>query len=191
MKHDEAIEQIAYLKELISNAKWKAAECYPLFILWGVVYIPGYIINNFTLWIILGVIGIILNAVFFLTIYKHSNNGSWLTLPLLKQIAMLAMVVFISGTLFFIVLMKNRAWPEVNAFWPFYSGTMMMILGISFSGLFPVITGLWLALVSVISVFIPMPYQSIWLAITTGGGAVFAGLLLRHMFKKAKKKANN
>jgi hypothetical protein len=29
-------------------------------------------------------------------------------------------------------------------------------------------------------VFIPMPYQSVWLEITAGGGAIITGLILRN-----------
>jgi hypothetical protein len=93
---------------------------------------------------------------------------------------MQAVVIIISGALIFTVLMKNRLWPETNAFWPFYYGIIMMIIGIYAFGTFSVIAGFWFSLVSAISVFIPMPYQSVWLEITAGGGAIITGLILRN-----------
>lgn len=190
MKSDEAIEQIAYLKELTANARWRAAECYPLFILWGIIYVPGYILNSFSIWIFLSLAGIILTAYFFFITYKHKNTDNRLTLLLLERIAMQAVVIIISGALIFTVLMKNGLWSETNAFWPFYSGIVMMVIGISALGTFPVTAGAWFSLVSTISVFIPMPYQSVWLEITVGGGAIITGLILRNKYKKAEMKKN-
>ena len=43
MKSDEALEQIAYLKEITDNSRLKAAYGYPYFFLWGIVMAIGYI----------------------------------------------------------------------------------------------------------------------------------------------------
>ena len=185
MKSDEAIEQIAYLKELTRGVREQAAECYLLLIIWGVIYIPGYIVSNLTLWVILLIIGFILTFVFYLNIYNRNDSDNWLTPPLLKRIISLAMIFLISGTIILLALMKHRLYHEVNAFWPFYAGIFMMTIGTSVLASFPVKAGLWFALVSGVSVFIPFPYQTIWLAITTGGGAVVAGLILRAKMEKA------
>jgi hypothetical protein len=42
MKTQDVLDQIAYLQELINQTRLRAADGYPYFILWGLLWIVGY-----------------------------------------------------------------------------------------------------------------------------------------------------
>ena len=42
MKTQDALDQITYLQELINQTRLRAADGYPYFLLWGLLWIVGY-----------------------------------------------------------------------------------------------------------------------------------------------------
>ncbi len=189
MRSDEAIEQVAYLKEIINRTRLKAAEGYPWLILWGIIYLLGYTSVYFFgqfVWIVLITVGGLLSIII-PTIQKIRKRTVNRRAPsLIKKIGMQCLILVISGGLIFKVLVTHRDWTIVNAYWPFLIGVIYMVAGVHI-GWDMILIGFWIALVSIISIFIPPQYQSVWLGITAGGGLLFTGILFRYQFKKAGK----
>jgi hypothetical protein len=190
MKSDEAIKQIEYLKELTDKTRLKAAGGYPWFFIWGFFYIIGYIGSiffpgSYFWWFLLG-IGVLLSYMVMYFIRRKEKSLNKANPPLLKKIGLQCLILIISGGFIFSVIINFKAWNLVNAFWPFYIGVIYMVAGVHF-GLDGFLIGFWITFVAIISLFISIPYQYIWLAVTAGGGMVFTGILFRYQVKKSKR----
>jgi hypothetical protein len=189
MKSEEALKQIAYLKELAEKTVLNIAFGYQYFILWGILCVLGYISNiifpmnlhNY-LWSIISIIGVITTIVILII-----NRKKYGLSPLFKRIGMQCLILFALDYLFFGFLIYYKIYELLHSYWPFQIGIIYIIASIHLSRSLTFI-GLWLILTSILSFFIPIQIQNIFMAITFGGGLLFTGILFRHQIMKAEDK---
>lgn len=185
MKSEEALEQIAYLKELTAKTRLKAADSYPHFILWGIIvfigYLGTYILSTHKIWFIV-TIGAIISC---LMGFICSRNKS--TTRLLKQIGLQFLILVIAGILIFIYLLRYHDESMLSAFPSFQFGIIYLVASVHL-GRNLMFVGLWMIFASAISLIFPVPFHDIWLAISIGGGLLSTGILFRNRSKKTEKK---
>ena len=182
MKTREALDQITYLQELITQTRLRAADGYPYFLLWGVLWILGYISSiwlSHLVWLVIGPVGGVLSIVPRFTRKKGQSAP-----PLLKKLGWLMMILFLYvGFLFYQLLAISQSIQLLNSYWPFHIGLLYIAAGI-FVGRQIILIGGWLILVALIGISLPFPFQAIWLAVSGGGGLLFTGFFFRkHVIK--------
>ncbi|NLM37310.1 MAG: hypothetical protein GX202_04205, partial [Firmicutes bacterium] len=166
MKTEEALDQIAYLQRLIAQTRLRAADGYPFFLLWGLLWIAGYVGSiwwSHGVWAGIAPAGILLSAVIGFRRQKAPVP------PLLKKIGWLMLILFIYiAFLFSQLLLVTDSTQAINSFWPFHIGLLYILAGI-FTGRSLVLIGGWLIVAAVTGLWIPSPFQEIWLAAGGGG----------------------
>ncbi|NLM37537.1 MAG: hypothetical protein GX202_05355 [Firmicutes bacterium] len=184
MKTEEVLDQIAYLRELITQTRLRAADGYPFFLLWGLLWIVGYMGSiwlSSQVWAGVVVVGGVLSVV---VGFKKKNELA--APPLLKKIGWLELILFAySAFLFSLLLLFTDNFQIINSFWPFQIGMLYILAGI-FAGRSLVLIGCWLMVAAVAGIWIPFPWQQIWLAAGGGGGLILTGLLLRKQVIKGE-----
>lgn len=66
MNMQEALDQVAYLQKLVAQTRLRAADGYPFFLLWGLLWIAGYagsIRWSQGVWAIIAPVGVLLSVV--------------------------------------------------------------------------------------------------------------------------------
>lgn len=187
MKSEEALEQIAYLEKLTAKTTLNAAYGYPYFIVWGILCALGYI-GSFLLpmdswkllWSIISFIGITITVV---VLIKQKKKHSFS--PLIKRIGMQCLILFIVDYLFFGFLIHYKINELLTVYWGFQIGIIYIVASIHMSRNLTYI-GLWLIITAILSHFIPINIQTIFIAITYGGGLLFTGMLFRNQIKKSE-----
>jgi hypothetical protein len=189
MKSEEALEQIAYLKNLSEKAKINAAYGYPYFFLWGILCIIGYLhrlIFPFHtwkwVWLIISIIGAIMTAIILINRKKKSGYA-----PLLKKIGLQCIILLAADGLIFSLLLYHKIYILLNPYWAFQIGFIHIIVSVHM-GLSFTFIGLWIIITAVAAYFMPLPFQHIWLAITFGGGLIFTGILFKFQIRKIESK---
>ena len=177
MKTQDALDQIAYLQELINQTRLRAADGYPYFLLWGLLWIVGYtasILWSHLVWTGILVAGGLISAVIG---FKKKKNLP--APPLLKKIGwvMLVLLVYIAF-LFSRLLLVTDTLQIIISFWPFHVGLLYILAGV-FIGRPMVIIGCWLILAAVAGIWLPSFWQQIWLAAGGGGSLLLTGLIMR------------
>lgn len=177
MKTQEALDQIAYLQRLIAQTRLRAADGYPFFLLWGLLWIVGYVGSiwwSHGVWAGIAPVGILLSIVIGVRKKKEIPLP-----PLLKKLGWLMLILFIyTAFLFSQLLFITDNFQVINSFWPFHIGLLYVVAGI-FAGRSLVMIGCWLILAAVTGIWIPSPVQEIWLAVGGGGGLILTGMLMR------------
>lgn len=183
MKSEEALEQIAYLREITAKTRIIATHGYPYFILWGILLVIGYFsairINPNLVWLIVNIIGF--SATSMMIIREHKREKATL---LIKQIGLISLIIFINSILVFAVLFSFENHTILRAFWPFQIGFIYTVASVHMGRDLTYI-GLWLIATSTTSLLMPMQFQNIWLGITCGCGLIFTGIIFRNQVKKA------
>jgi hypothetical protein len=180
IKPEEALDQIRFLKELTQQTAIQISKGYLIYILWGLIWIAGYIGEAFspipfkgTVWAILCTIGIIG------TILIYTRIKDWTATPLSKKLLKMNIILGLASVLFFAVLFLNPNYYFINAFWAFQIGVIYMINGV-FIDKKLILIGIWTTGASLISLLSPSLFiQCFWLAITGGGGLLTIGIFLR------------
>ncbi len=133
------------------------------------------------MWLVIGPVGGILSVVIGLTQKKGRP-----TPPFLKKIGWLMIILFLYiGLLFSQLLMISQNSQLLNSYWPFHIGLLYIVAGI-FVGRQMILIGGWLMLVAVAGIWVPTPFQEIWLAAGGGGGLILTGIIFRkHVIKDA------
>lgn len=181
MKPEEALDQVAYMRRLVERSRIKVSEFGPWFILWGVLWMVGYLGAEWLPaparnWVWPGVYfaGFGLS---FLSGARHQAAGG--TAPdLLRKLGWISLAL-LGGSIALPFLFF--AAPEqhiVNAYYPFVIGLIYIANGI-FLGREVVAIGGWLVVAGAAAVWIPAPWQAIFLAVAGGGSLILTGLLLR------------
>lgn len=178
---EEALDQIAYLKELAQRSRWEVACGYPYYILWGVIWVIGYIagiwITSFNwLWPILCLCGFTGSILIYLRIKRFRH----FTPALLKKLQWLTILIVALAFSFFYLFLKiplNVRW--FYGYWPFWIGIIYIANGLFIDAKLVWIGG-WVALTSLVSLIIPIPFSFIWLAGSGGGGLILTGIMLRN-----------
>lgn len=177
MQTRNALDQIAYLRELITQTRLRTADSYPYFLLWGVLWIIGHMGSvwlSYRVWIAVGLVGGIASLVIGLTQKKGRPVP-----PLLRKIGWLMLVLlFYTAFLFrgFLLVTQNRQ--LINCFWPFHMGLFYLSAGV-FMGRPIILIGGWLIFVAVTGILVPTPFQEFWLAVGGGSGLLLTGIILK------------
>lgn len=182
LKTQEALDQITYLQELITQTRLRAADGYPYFLLWGALWILGYVGSiwlSHLVWPVIGPVGGILSIVI-----GFARKKGRPVPPLLKKLGWLMLILSLyAGFLFNRLLTITQNAQLLNSYWPFHIGLLYIAAGI-FVGRQIILIGGWLILVAVTGIWVPTPFQAIWLAAGGGGGLILTGFLLRkHVIK--------
>jgi hypothetical protein len=181
MKSEEALEQIAYLKEIAAKSRLIAAYGYPFFILWGIITAIGYIgslvFSTHFAWLIV-VVGTIISILMRIESSNKTNANR-----LLKQLGLQSLILVMAGILIFIYLREYHDPLILNAFPPFLFGVIYLVNSVHI-GRDLAFIGLWLALTSAISLLFSSPFQDIWLAVTWSGGLIFTGIIFKIQIRK-------
>lgn len=176
VKTEEALDQIAYLQKLIVQTRLRAADGYLFFLLWGLLWIAGYVGSlwwHYGVWVAIFPVGALLSAVIGFRIRKDPVP------PLLKKIGWLMLILFVYIALLFNQLLRITDNIQViNVFWPFHIGLLYILAGI-FAGRSLILIGGWLILAAGTGLWIPSPFQEIWLAVGGGGGLILTGIIMR------------
>jgi hypothetical protein len=189
MKSEEALEQIAYLKELTEKTRKSAAYGYPYLILWGILCIIGYshhylfpiYLWGWT-WLIISILGMIITVI--LLINRNKKYGYT---PLSKKIGQQCFVLFATDLLIFSVLVYYKIIILLTPYWAFQIGIIYIISGVHLGKAYTFM-GLWMIITAIASFFMSDPLQSVWLAISFGGGLLFTGIIFRNQIKKSENK---
>ena len=184
LKPEEIIEQIGYLKKLIDQTRIRAAIGYPHFLLWGVIWIFGYLAAPWIpgpkislVWLILCIAGLIGSFI----IGRISRRGK-ITPPLLRQLTFLSITIAAAAGLCYPFVIQTFGDKISTIYWPFWVGVIYVANGI-FIGKQLIWIGLWLVFEVSISLLIPMPYFYYWLALAGGGSFLLTGFILRKQVK--------
>ncbi|MBP2650998.1 MAG: hypothetical protein H6Q74_1823 [Firmicutes bacterium] len=175
MKEKEMLDQITYLRDLTRKTRLDAAQGYKYFLIWGIVVILGYIstlwYQPYMIWPAAVSVGIMVHF----SLEKPYNHSQ----SLAKRLYFLALVLAIAAFLVFGLLIIRTSDPIIlNAYWPFQVGVIYIATGI-FIGRDFILVGCWFILSTLASLYLSLPLQNIWLAISCGGCLVLTGLFLR------------
>src|SRR5690554_5515847 len=100
-KHDEALHQINYLKEIIKASKISCSPGYHFYLLWGFIWIAGYLGSAFfpqpavhvCLWPVLALFGALLSVLICFRIARKSTTPA----PyLLRCLGLQALILFLT-----------------------------------------------------------------------------------------------
>jgi|SRR5690554_633620 len=187
-KHNEALNQINYLKGIIEASKVRCAPGYPYLLLWGLVWIAGYLGTTFfpwpgvktLLWPVLAGVGVLLSA---LIGFRTARKATTPVPFLLKRLGLLGLILFLASSAMFSLLLHfhftfGMGLKYINAYWPFQIGVIYLAVGI-FMGREMLLIGAWLVLAASVSLLMPLVPQYVWLALAGGGGLILTGALLR------------
>lgn len=182
LQHDDALEQISYLKELANQSRLKIATGYPHFFLWGLIWLVGYLGSALVLdklysmmWLTLVIFGLAGTA---LIGYQMGRKTGFVP-ALLKKLSLLSLLMFVAaGLLFFLTFRGGLDSNLINAYWPFQIGLIYLANSIFFDKQLAII-GCWLIFAAFVSLLMPIPYLFIWLALAGGGGLIFTGYIFR------------
>lgn len=182
LQHDEALEQISYLKELANQSRLKIASGYPHFFLWGLIWLVGYLGSAFILdklysmmWLTLVIFGLAGTAL----IGYQMGRKTGFAPALLKKLGLLSLLMFAAAGLLFVLTFRGGLDLNlINAYWPFQIGVIYLANSIFFDKQL-VLIGCWLIFAAFVSLLIPTPYLFIWLALAGGGGLIFTGYIFR------------
>ena len=183
-KLDRALDDLAYVRELIDRTRLRWAEGYQYLLLWGALWLVGYGSGIWLapgeqgkLWLVLYAVGTIGSLL--LGNADRTANGQQTTPLLLRKLGWVSGLLLLFG---FAVLMLFRVTDErlINAFFPLWIGMIYIVNGI-FLGREAIATGVWLLVVAVASLAVPssLLMQNAWLACAGGGGLLVSGWLMR------------
>lgn len=181
MKSDEALDQIAFIKDILKRTRLSSAEGYPYYILWGVIWIVGYISSIWIppyIWTGLCLIGGVGS-------YLIGRMHKWKAtdMKLLKKLGLQSLILLVASFAIFALLVYSGQYGMIYALWPFEIGIIYMVVGV-FMGkdLFGIGVGITLAALA--SLFIPAPFHFVWMALVGGGGLLLTGIIFRNQVKK-------
>jgi hypothetical protein len=184
MKPEEALDQITYLRELVSQSRVRVAGWWSYFIVWGVLWIAGYLgtlwlpqpYNEWT-WPVVYALG------FGRSFWQSARHGRGQPTPaLLKKLGWVSWILLGAGLSLGWLFPLDMGRHTVNALFPFWVGLVYVVNGI-FLGRELVWIGAWVAAAAVGSLWLPAPVQDYFLAAVGGGGLVVTGTFLRRQVK--------
>lgn len=175
MKPRDALDQVAYMRHLIDQTRVWMADGYLHFLIWGGIWVIGYLASismGPLVWGILIPVGIAVSMVAGYRYRKRSRSQLGFRLARMNTLLFIMAVVILG--------LFVRLTPAVlNAYWPLVIGVSLMLNGL-FIGRVMFLFGLGLALAGIGSLLMPLLLQHLWLGIVGGGGLFTMGLLLRN-----------
>lgn len=190
---DEAIKQIAYLRDLVEATRLRAADAYPFFLLWGFIWFLGYVITAWAqsdlaalpelggrhvgmTWLGLTIGGWIATAIVSKR-FLQANAASTLGKRLFRMNAVLLAALFIVWW-----VGPPTTDSGLNAYWPFWAGVVYLANSFFLGSGLSLIGG-WLIAASVASLFMPAYVGGLWLAVAGGGSLAVTGFLFRRQVR--------
>lgn len=185
MKPEEALDQISYLRGLVQQSWLRVTWGYPHFLLWGVLWVIGYLSTLWTpepqrlwVWPAVYVVGAMGSA----SLGKKAGRRAPVP-TLLKKLGWINLVLLAGSILLLVFFVGFTDRHTINAFWPFQIGVFYIVNGLLL-GQELVFIGSWLVSAAITSLWMASPIQDIWLAVAGGGGLILTGILLRRQVKK-------
>lgn len=178
MNRNDALDQIDYLKTIINKNRVTAEQGYPYCILWGAIWIIGYLSNIWfspIVWFFLTIPGGILSVVIGIKWPWPPSSD----IKLLKKVGIQAAVLFA-----FLIIYPNIIYDhptlvlDGNIFYPVILGIIYMMMGIMIGKSFTIL-GALLVLTGTLSKFFEGSAQNVWLALACGGTLFISGFLFR------------
>ncbi len=185
MKTEEALEQISYIKDLLSKSRLKACEGYPIFLLVGIFWFAAnalMVAASYFAW--LNYLWILYAAAAVFTARTVILRHKWLAMDikLLKQLREQCIFILIMSVPVGVLLFLSADW-AFKAYIPFQVGLIYMAAGV-FIGRDLKIIGFGMAATSLASLLMPYPIQDLWLGVVGGGGLIVTGMIFRNQVKK-------
>ncbi|MDF2629868.1 MAG: hypothetical protein K0R39_3699 [Symbiobacteriaceae bacterium] len=187
MKPEEALEQVAYMRRLVNQSRITMSGFGPYFILWGVLWIVGYLGS---LWFPGGVRDYVWPAIYVIgfgaSFWPALRRGSGPSVPtpaLFKKLSWLSLVLLVGAVALPFIFFQKPEQHTVNAYYPFVIGLIYVAQGIFYGGTIIAI-GAWLIVAGVASLWMPWPLQSQFLALAGGGSLIVTGLVLRRQVSR-------
>ena len=149
----------------------------PYLILWGFIWLIGYSLSYARpqwgiAWAVLSVIGVIGSFVVGMRLRSEGNRGGgW------RYGATFLAVFFFITALF--AIMPPRQPMQVGAFFPILVALFYSLIGIWSRGQRMLITGVAIAVLTLIGFFYLPAYFMLWMAVVGGGGLILGGIWLR------------
>jgi hypothetical protein len=177
----EALANIAYMRGLIEQTRKRVADRYGFFLLWGTVWVAGYLATAFIpsptgeiLWVPLVGLGTVGSTWLRMRMPKDQSASPTLGARLVW------MNLVLVGTLIGapLLLGGNFSYVKLVAYIPAAVGVMYAVNGI-FVGREMILIGAWLVVAAVASLAMGPTVQLVWMAIAGGGSMILTGLLLR------------
>lgn len=178
-------EQAAAALQDVNRVSSRSADLYeyqqasPYLILWGIVWAIGYSLSDFfptrmaMIWLVADSIGVIGSILIARSNAKTSErDDEWR-----HAAAGLTLGGFIAATF---SIMPPHSGDQVSAFIPLVIATMYILIGI-WNGMRLVITGIAVAMLTLLGFFFLPAHFNLWMAGVGGGALVLAGIWLRRV----------
>jgi hypothetical protein len=186
---DEAIKQIAYIRDLLDSTKQRVATYWPIFVMWGPLWMLGYLGEYWQdnggpawldwRWAILNAIGFV--GTFLLV---SQRRGRQPLTSLERQMLWLQVGVFFAFFFGIPMAIGGGTIVDWNTYVPFYVGFTYFVAGV-FLGRELIMISLWLAACALAAEFLPEHVRWLWFAVNGGGGLIVSGLILRRQLRRS------
>lgn len=184
----EALANIAYMRGLIEQTRGRVADRYGFFLLWGAVWVAGYlataIISSPTgeiLWVPLVLLGTAGST--WLGMRMPKDQSAAPTLGARLTWMNLVLVGAFIGAPF--LLGDNFSYLKSIAYIPAVVGVIYAVNGIFMGSRAMILIGAWLVVAAVASLAMGPTVQLVWMAIAGGGSMILTGLLLRRQLAQS------
>lgn len=185
---DEAIKQIAYIRELLETTKRRVATYWPIFVLYGPLWVLGYSGEHWLRngvpgwlewrWTILNCAGGLASFVWLTKRRQRRPITSFERQMLWTQVGLFC--AFFIG----LPLVIGGSAIDYNMYVPFYIGVAYFVAGV-FLGRELVFIGVWITICAGAAAFLPEDVRWLWFAVNGGGGLIVTGLLLRRQLRRS------
>lgn len=188
MNQQEALDQISFMQQLVEDTKLVFASGYAFFMLWGIVWIVGYVGQALLeardadrLWAALIVAATVAQIV--ITVRSRRRPG-WESTSLTKKLFRINLVLI--GTALILPFLLTRLTLHTGLYIPFWVGVIYVINGI-FLGKEMIVIGGWIVGCTLVATMLRGDAQLLWMALAGGGSLLFTGVLLRRSYRAATK----
>jgi hypothetical protein len=188
---EDAIKQIAYLRDLLESTRLRLANAYPVFLIWGFVWVAGYLaqfgmgttriywLGWFWLaFVAMGTIGQLIWA------SRFRRRAVRPTTTLERQLFRMELALFLCAIALPLAAGGGRVYLNLATYFPFLVGVGYILAGV-FLGRALVGIGAWIAAAAVVASVLPDPMRWLWMAAAGGGGLIFSGILLRRKVRRS------
>lgn len=187
---DEAMKQIAYIRDLLEATKQRVATYWPVFVMWGPLWVLGYAGEYWDdnggpawldwRWAILNGIGFVGTFVWVSRRRGRRPLATFERQMLWLQVG-LAFAFFLGIPM---AIGNGLTVIDFNTYIPFYIGFTYFVLGV-FLGRELILISLWLAATALAAELLPEEIRWLWFAVNGGGGLIVSGLLLRRQLRRS------
>jgi hypothetical protein len=181
--HEEALQQIGYMRDVVDGIRMHIAEYHWIFLLWGTVWLAGFLgswrlssAEAGTTWICLVALAtVIQGTVHFLRRRDQGMASTQLSRSLFRMNAVLVLAAIVAP-----VVVANGHVLRLNL------GTYIALwVGVSYvlNGLFVgrelIAIGAWIVAVSLVASFMSPAMSNVLMAVAGGGGLIATAVVLR------------